>query len=323
MRARGIGWVALWTILTSVGIAGCSMGKKNGTVPSQQVDRARAERMMNLAERIVAVGPAAQGHPSKARVQALLQRELRSLGVEVRQLPFSVDLPELGTRWNLVNLLVSFAPEEEQRVMVGAHWDIRPWSDEDPDPAKRNQPFDGANDGVSGVVVLVELARALAETPPPPGVGVDLVFFDGEEGPKGSPNQYLGSRELAGNWEQTGVAPPARGAIVDMVGRRGLAIPREGFSQQRARAVLDEIFAIAAARGARHFVDEPGRFILDDHIAFQERGIPVVDLIDLDDPHWHTQEDTLEHLDPEAMAEVAEVVLEWIRRQESPLAPGR
>lgn len=286
--------------------------------PSTPVDPARAARMMTWATRIVEAGPAAQGQPSKARVQALLQRELRGMGLEVAQHPFTVDMPELGMRWDLVNLLVSFRPEAKHRILVGAHWDIRPWSDEDPDPAKRTLPFDGANDGVSGVVVLLELARSLSEEGPPEGVGVDIVFFDGEEGPKESPHQYLGSKDLAGHWEKTGVAVPARGLIVDMVGRKGLEIRREGFSQRGARGVLDEVFAIAKKRRARHFEDASGKFILDDHIAFLQRGIPVANLIDIDDPHWHTQEDKLEHLDPEAMAEVAEVVLQWLREQRAP-----
>lgn len=285
---------------------------------SVAVDPLRAQRMMDWATRIVEAGPAAQGHPSKPRVQALMQRELRGMGVEVAQHPFEVEMPELGMRWELVNLRVSFRPEAKHRLLIGAHWDIRPWSDEDPDPAMRSQPFDGANDGVSGVVVLMELARELAETPPPEGVGVDLVFFDGEEGPKDTPYHYLGSKDLSANWEKTGVATPARGLIVDMVGRKGLNIRREGFSQRGAREVLDEIFAIARGRGARHFEDAPGKHILDDHIAFLQRGIPIANLIDLDDPHWHTQEDKLEHLDPEAMAEVAEVVLQWIRAQRPP-----
>lgn len=298
-------------------VSACTAGSKANGGPVS--DPQRAKRMMEWATRIVEVGPAAQGQPSKARVQALIQRELRAMGLEVAQHPFTVDMPELGMRWDLVNLRVSLRPEASHRLLVGAHWDIRPWSDEDPDPAKRTLPFDGANDGVSGVVVLLEIAREFSLKPPAEGVGVDIVFFDGEEGPKGTPHQYLGSRDLAGNWGKTGVAQPARGLIVDMVGRKGLTIRREGFSQSRARAVLDEIFAIAKEKGARHFVDAPGKYIFDDHIAFLERGIPVVDLIDIDDPHWHTQEDKLEHLDPHAMAEVAEVVIQWIRDERPPV----
>jgi len=305
-------------LLLAVALLGAACTNSRAGQVGPISDPVRARRMMEWATRIVEAGPAAQGHPEKPRVQALLKRELREMGLEVSQYPFTVDMPELGMRWDLVNLMVSFRPEAKHRILVGAHWDIRPWADEDPDPARRSLPFDGANDGVSGTVVLLELARELSREPPPEGVGVDLVFFDGEEGPKDTPYHYLGSKDLAANWAKTGVALPARGLIVDMVGRKGLTIRREGFSQERARVVLDEIFAIARKKGARHFVDAPGKHILDDHIAFLQRGIPVANLIDIDDPNWHTQDDRLENLDPHAMAEVAEVVLEWIRNQRPP-----
>ncbi|HEY0840102.1 MAG TPA: M28 family peptidase [Vulgatibacter sp.] len=286
-------------------------------------DEAQAEktstRIMETARAIVAVGPATQGTPNKAKVEALILERLQSTGAWVRRLPFRVKMEDAGLDWELVNVVASFRREAKHRVMIGAHWDIRPWADEDPDPAKRSLPFEGANDGVSGVAVLLELARSLSQTPPPEGVGVDLVFFDGEEGPKGKlHHNFLGSKELAERWFTTGVTPPAKGAILDMVGRKGTRIPRELNSQRRAGAVLDEIFAIAKARGARSFADEPGLEILDDHIAFLRRGIPVVDLIDLDDPNWHTHADTIDKLDPAVMAEVHDVVLEWVRTQRAP-----
>lgn len=305
-------------LAASLILLSCSAGKKGAPTGGIPPDPARAARLLETATRIVEVGPAAQGHPSKARVQALIQRQVRDLGLEVRQFPFTADMPSVGMRWELVNLMVSFRPEAQRRILVGAHWDIRPWADEDPDPKRRNQPFDGANDGVSGVAILLELARDLSLDPPPPGVGVDLVFFDGEEGPKDTDYQCLGSRDLATRWDATGLAPPSKGAILDMVGRRGLQIRREGFSRQQAGWVLDEIFAVARERGAASFVDAPGKFILDDHIAFLQRGVPVVDLIDIDDPVWHTHGDTLDRLDPSVMAEVAEVVLSWIRSEPPP-----
>lgn len=272
--------------------------------------------MMQTVRALAEPGPAAQGLPSKPKVEALILERLRATNAWVRRLPFTVEMQEPGTKWELANLVASFRKEAKERVMIGAHWDIRPWADEDPDPARRHLPFQGANDGLSGVAVLLELARALDEAPPPPGIGVDLVFFDGEEGPKGDLKyHFLGSKELAERWFTTGVSAPRAGIIVDMVGRKGTRITREVFSQEQAKEVQDSIFAIAKARGARSFVDEKGLSILDDHIAFLKRGIPVVDLIDLEDPNWHTHEDTLDKLDPEVMAEVTEVVLAWIRQQ--------
>ncbi|WP_169788753.1 M28 family peptidase [Vulgatibacter incomptus] len=292
-----------------------------GTVGALAADpaskRAASEaRLMDSARSIVAAGPAVQGTPAKAQVEALLRSRLEPSDAWVRRIPFSVELKAIGARWDLVNLVASFHKEAKHRVMIGAHWDIRPWADEDPDPTKRKLPFDGANDGASGVAILLELARALGETPPPEGIGVDLVFFDGEEGPKGALHEnFLGSKELAERWFTTGVTPPYAGIIVDMVGRKGTRIRREVASQRRAGAVQDEIFAVAKAMGSQVFVDEPGIHILDDHTAFLDRGIPVVDLIDIEDPAWHTHADTLDKLDPAVMAEVTDVVLGWIRSQ--------
>ncbi|HWV38806.1 MAG TPA: M28 family peptidase [Vulgatibacter sp.] len=280
---------------------------------------ATGARIMETARAIVAVGPATQGTPNKARVEALIVERLEGTGAWVRRLPFRVKMDDVGLDWSLVNVVASFRKEAKHRLMIGVHWDIRPWADEDPDPAKRHLPFEGANDGVSGVAVLLELARSLAATAPPEGVGVDLVFFDGEEGPKGHiHHHFLGSKELAERWFTTGVAPPAKGVVLDMVGRKGTRIRREGISQQQAGAVLDEIFALAKARGARSFVDAPGPQVLDDHIAFLKRGIPVVDLIDLDDPAWHTHGDTIDRLDPAVVAEVHDVVLAWVQAQRAP-----
>lgn len=272
------------------------------------------EALFATAKAVVEAGPAAEGLPSKDRVQKLIVDRLKETSARVKELPFSAETP--AGRWELVNVIASFRPEAKHRVMVGAHWDTRLWADEDPDPKRRDQPITGANDGASGVAVLLELAKVLDRDPPPPGVGVDLVFFDGEEGWKSDPQAWFyGSKELAERWFTTGVTPPKAGVIVDMVAKKGLQIRREEISQKQAGAVLDRIFAIAKEKGHGSFVDAPGIGVLDDHIPFLQRGIPVVDLIDLSYPQWHTHEDTLDKIDPRGMAEVADVVLGWIRSQ--------
>lgn len=316
------------SLLSSLGlgavlVAGCWVaqhrpeareGGEPGSVSRPQGFPISPESLFQTSRSLVEAGPAAQGHPSKERVKALIVSRLEATGARVKELPFSADTP-LG-HWEMTNLMVSFRPQSRSRVMLGTHWDTRLWADEDPDPVKRNQPITGANDGVSGVSVLLGIADALAKNPPPEGVGVDIVFFDGEEGFKNdSENWFYGSKELAGRWFTTGVTPPKAGVIVDMVARKGLAIKKEGTSRMVAPHVLERLFAIAADKGYRSFVPEPGVYILDDHIPFQQRGIPVAILIDIHDPVWHTHEDTLEKIDPVAMAEVADVVLAWVREQ--------
>ena len=263
----------------------------------------------------VEAGPAAEGLPSKDRVRDLIVNRLDAAGVKPKVLPFSVETP--AGPWDLENVFVSINPEAKDRVLIGAHWDTRLWAERDPDPEKRNQPITGANDGGSGVAVLIGLAAELAKAGPPEGLGVDLAFFDGEEGFEGNSKEWFyGSKDLAQRWHRTGVAVPRAVVIVDMVARKGLAIPREGISNSRpeGRKILDRIFGIAKEKGYGSFVDRPGIDVLDDHLPFIARGIPAVDLIDLHYPHWHTQGDTLYKIEPQGMAEVADVLLTWIRR---------
>lgn len=310
--------------LAAVLVAGCWVaqnrpdsaqpGSFEGEAPRGAGFPISPESLFETSRALVEAGPAAQGYPTKEKVKELIVARLEATDARVKELPFSAQTP--AGLWEMTNILASFHPESRSRVMIGTHWDTRLWADLDPDPTKREQPITGANDGVSGVSVLLGLADALTERPPPQGVGVDIVFFDGEEGfADNSDAWFYGSKELAGRWFTTGVTPPRAGVIVDMVARKGLAINKEGTSRMVAPHVLDRLFALAAARGYRSFVDEPGVYILDDHIPFQQRGIPVAILIDIHDPVWHTQGDTLEKIDPVAMAEVADVVLAWIREQ--------
>jgi len=274
-----------------------------------------AAALYDTVRAYVEAGPAAEGLPSKDRVRELIVNRLEAAGARPRVLPFSVVTP--AGPWDLENVFVSINPAAKDRVLLGAHWDTRLWAERDPDPARRDQPITGANDGGSGVAVLIGLAAELAKAAPPEGLGVDLAFFDGEEGFEGNLREWFyGSKELAGRWDRTGVALPRAVVIVDMVGRKGLRIRREGIGNARpaGRRILDRIFAIAKEKGYRSFVDEPGIEVLDDHLPFLARGIPAVDLIDLDDPHWHTHGDTLDKIEPQAMAEVADVLLTWIRR---------
>ncbi len=277
-------------------------------------DELSPERLSALAKRLVEAGPAAEGNPAKDRVQKLIEEELAKAGAQVKVLPFTAQVPGHGS-WELVNVVGSFRPEAKRRLLLGTHWDTRPWADEDADEAKRGAPIVGANDGVSGVAVLLEIARALGETPLPPGTGVDVIFFDGEEGPKGTDAYFLGSKHLAENWYELALAPPTKGLVVDMIGKKGLRIRREEASDQLARTVNDRVFRIARERNASVFRDERGKRISDDHLAFHRRNVPVALLIDLDYPEWHTAADTLDKLDPEAMDQAGEVVLAWVREE--------
>jgi Zn-dependent M28 family amino/carboxypeptidase len=172
------------------------------------------------------------------------------------------------------------------------------------DPQMRQQAVTGANDGASGVAVLLELARVLPEEA---AQTTWLVFFDAEDqGNISGWDWILGSRLFAESLEQL----PEAVVIVDMVGDANLQLPREGNSDE---AVASEIWAAAAELGyADIFRDEIKYHMLDDHIPFIERGIPAVDIIDFDYPYWHTSEDTLDKVSAESLQVVGDALLSWL-----------
>jgi Zn-dependent M28 family amino/carboxypeptidase len=223
-----------------------------------------------------------------------------------------------GQTVQICNLVVSAGPSGGQRLWLGAHYDTRPVSDRDPDPAKRTLPLIGANDGASGVAVLLHLLEILGANPPP--TGVDLLFFDGEDsGLAGDAAGFcLGSRHLASTWRQFGnplsLGNPRGLIVLDMVGEKNLQIPMEAYSAVNAPAWTEAVFARAGRLGLTAFVPERGPAVYDDHVPFLEQGIPAVDLIDFDFPQWHTSEDTPDVCSESSLSEVGRLMVDLIYR---------
>lgn len=196
-------------------------------------------------------------------------------------------------------------------VLLTAHWDTRPQADQERDPQRRKQPIPGANDGASGVAVLLEAARVFKKSPPP--VPVMIVFFDGEDYGPGEEAMYLGAQYFA---DHLPADVPKRGVLLDMIGDRDLAIPRETYSHQNAGAVQDEIWAAARKLGLDRYFPERGGFpVGDDHLPLQRKGIQCIDLIDFDygpgNSWWHTLDDTPDKCSPTSLKVVGDVILEW------------
>lgn len=182
-------------------------------------------------------------------------------------------------------------------IILAAHYDTRPAADRDPNPAHRAEWIQGANDGASGVDVLLELARVLKNDGG--GDEIWLVFFDAEDrGQLAGWPFSVGARYLA---EHLTVNPKSV-IIIDMVGDANQNIYFERYST----ALLgEEIWAVAAKLGYEsYFIPEVRHFVIDDHIPFLERGIPAVDIIDFDYPFWHTVEDTVDKVAPESLERV-------------------
>ena len=213
--------------------------------------------------------------------------------------------------------------------MLSAHWDARPYADHDPDEGLHNTPIDGANDGASGVGVLIEMARNFSRQLP--DIGVDIIFFDLEDyGPpqdaqsaQGEDHWGLGSQFWSNNPHKANYR--ARyGILLDMVGDRELRIYYEGNSMKYARDVAKSIWQTARRLGVRAFVPRMRHTIQDDHLALNEiAGIPSVDLIDFDYPrpgigapqYWHTEQDVPANCSGESMAAVVWVVHQWLKQQ--------
>jgi Zn-dependent M28 family amino/carboxypeptidase len=227
-----------------------------------------------------------------------------------------------GDLFNGKNIIASFNSDSKARIMLCAHWDSRPFADHDPDPAKRNQPVMAANDGASGVGVLLELARILKENQPE--IGVDIVLFDMEDyGPpqsgqdESNENWGLGSQY----WSRNPHTPYYRARFVillDMVGARGATFRKEGFSMYHAPDKVKKVWDVAGGLGYQdYFLNETGGYINDDHYFINEiLKIPAIDIIHLDPnssngsfyEYWHTTGDTFDKIDKETLKIVGEVL---------------
>jgi Peptidase family M28 len=288
-------------------LALCASGCDRPPSPPPMPDAARAFGHLQAQ---VDCGPRVPGTPGAACGRRLILEHLARFASRVTTQEFSLPDPYGTDSLRLVNLQASFYVGRAKRILLGAHYDSRPRADQDSGSA-RELPIAGANDGASGVAVLLELAQLLGGWDP--GIGVDLVFFDGEDyGREGDLDHYLlGSRYFVRN---RGAYHPQAMILVDMVGKRDLRIPVEQYSQRLAPQLVDLVFSVADSLGVRSFVREPGRPVVDDHVPFLQAGIPALDLIDLDDPAWHTQADLPDHCSPQSLADVTTVLVHSLAR---------
>lgn len=194
-------------------------------------------------------------------------------------------------------------------IILGAHYDTRPAADQDPVPTLREEWIDGANDGASGVAVLLELARVLEQDTLKNEVW--LAFFDAEDRGRleGWPFS-VGARHMAENL----TVNPQSVVVVDMVGD---ADQQLYFERNSTRELAEEIWAVAAKLGyGAYFIPEPRHTIIDDHIPFLERLIPAVDIIDFDYPYWHTVEDTADKVSPQSLERVGRTLQVWLEEKQ-------
>lgn len=240
--------------------------------------------------------PGTEGH---AKVQAWIRTELESAG-------WQVEIQESEALGHPVQNIVAKRSDESPQIIIGAHYDTRMFADQDPDPTQHAKYVPGANDGASGVAVLLGLARSL----PKDAVPTWLVFFDTEDnGNIEGWDWILGSREFV---KKNPVQPRAV-IVVDMIGDADLNIYKERNSNPD---LMDAIWAVAKGLGHENiFIPEYKHSMFDDHTPFLQAGIPAVDIIDFDYPYWHTVQDTPDKVSAESLQTVGETLRTWVMQQ--------
>lgn len=289
-------------------LGGWSRGEESGVL----VERPSFEResAFALLERQVEFGPRVPGTPGHATQLEWMYSFLRARADTVIEQTFE-HLASDGETLRLTNLFARFQPDEERRILLVAHWDTRPFADQDPDPANQARPVPGANDGASGVAVLLHLAELFTVQPPP--VGVDILLTDGEDYGPDARDMYLGARHFVAN--QPAGHAPLYGVLLDMVANRNPRFPIEGYSHRYAADVARRVWDVARQLGyADVFPPEVGGFVEDDHIPLNEAGIRTINVIDFDYPYWHTVADVPENTSAETLRIVGEVVAELVYR---------
>lgn len=257
-------------------------------------------------------GPRPPGSEAHRNTRDYLFAELKKHTDTVVLQPYTsevdtIDDPPQRITLHMNNIIAEFGSGHSDTLLLAAHWDTRPCADKDPNLDKQREPILGANDGASGVAVLLEIARILKEVPPPRRV--IIILFDGEDYGKTTDQMFLGSRYFAKNM---GKWKPDYGILLDMIGDKDLQIPIERFSWNANREYADAIWRRAQKLGLAPFQHKLGYAIMDDHVPLIKAGIPMVNIIDFDYPYWHTLEDTVDKCSPKSLEVVGKLVVNII-----------
>lgn len=306
-------------------IYGCSGGTAGNVAPpaadtqtrKPDIPQFNADSAMTYAGTQVALGPRVPGSDAHRRCADWISARLNAAGADtvVNQIATLND----GTP--VRNIFGRFGIEKTRRILLLAHYDTRPIADEDPDPANRTKPIDGANDGASGVAVLLETARLIGASTP--ASGVDILLVDVEDsGNAGDDDSWArGSKYFADNMPYGTTEPmPVCAILLDMVGGRDARFSREMFSQQYASQIVNEVWRAAKDAGhADRFINSIGGAVNDDHLPLLKAGIPAIDIIETDNaqsgtfnPTWHTLADNMDNLDANTLQAVGETIITYI-----------
>jgi glutaminyl-peptide cyclotransferase len=275
------------------------------------IDQART---MEYLKELCKLGPRISGTEGMKKQQELMKKHFESLGGKVTMQKFQgqqIGRPPV----EMANMIVSWFPENQRRIILCSHYDTRPIADQEPIERDWTKPFISANDGGSGVALLMEWANHMKDFKSP--VGIDFVFFDGEEYIFNSKRDkyFLGSEYFALTYRNE---PPkfryTAAVLLDMVGGKDAQFPIEKNSWIDAQPLVEAVWTIALTEACPAFKNRIGDQVNDDHIALNRAGIPAIDIIDFSYAHWHRLTDLPENCSAESLAQVGKVLSLWIQR---------
>lgn len=296
MTPRSIGRMLL--VLFSLSLVGLIAGwvMKISGLPIAASDKFNGQKALKDVQYQTSLGARTPGSPAHDQIVEWIGAELKSAG-------WQAEVQEASRMGHPIQNIIGRRSNQPPQIILAAHYDSRLVADRDPDTGKRSEAVPGANDGASGVAVLLELARTL----PADSVPVWLVFFDAEDnGNLPGWDWILGSRAFVDTLAQK----PRAAIVIDMIGDADLNIYLEKNSDAQ---LATQIWAQAASLGyGKAFIPVPGYILLDDHIPFIQAGIPAVDIIDFDYPYWHTTADTADKVSAASLQAVGETLLAWV-----------
>jgi glutaminyl-peptide cyclotransferase len=258
------------------------------------------QRAFQDVQNQVSLGPRIIGSLAHTKTVDYIQEQLRGSG-------WKVELQELNTGGHPIRNVIAKRGKGSPWIILGAHYDSRFFADQDPDPSKRQLPVPGANDGASGVAVLLEIGRVI---PSELDRQVWLVFFDAEDnGDIQDWDWIMGSRAFVEKLQNK----PDAAVVVDMIGDASLDIYMEAYSNQ---ALKVDIWKQAAVLGYPQFIPSVKYSMIDDHTPFLQAGIPAVDIIDFTYPYWHTTSDTIDKVSAASLNAVGDTLLTWLMQYE-------
>lgn len=318
---RNIAWIAfLCTLLLSPTCSAQDQSvKQEPNQVGQEIPEFDGDAAYQYLNDICDLGTRISTSDEMRQQQQMIEKHMKALGGNVEYQPFDATNPTNGQKVQLKNMIVRWHPEREKRLLICCHYDTRPFADRDTvNPRGR---FLGANDGASGVALLMELAKTI---PKLEGEwGVDFVFFDGEEfvfvnrrDPMFLGSTYFSNEYAAGRMGVT----YSYGILVDMIGDSQLELFYEHNSMKNAPRLTRSIWAVAKQLGRTEFRSKKKHKIKDDHLPLNNIAkIPTCDIIDFDYPNarvgnifWHTQNDVPENCSGESLYAVGSVLREWL-----------